>query len=152
MERGSTLFLRGVICLIGLAVLAFCVVVLPVGIAKEEDYRAILIGLYVAAVPFFFALYQTLKLLHYIDKNKAFSDLSIKALKYIKYSALTISGLFVVGLPLIYYRAEIDDAPGVLVLGMVFAFAPFVVAVFAAVLQKLLQNAIDIKKENDLTV
>ena len=35
---------------------------------------------------------------------------------------------------------------------MLLAFAPLVVAVFAATLQKLLQNAMDIKAENDLTV
>ncbi|WP_423784009.1 DUF2975 domain-containing protein [Francisella tularensis] len=37
-------------------------------------------------------------------------------------------------------------------LGLVFIFATLIVGVFAAVLQKLLQNAIDIKNENDLTV
>ena len=57
-----------------------------------------------------------------------------------------------VGMPLIYYAAEVDDAPGLILIGMVIIFASFVVAVFAAVLQKLLKNAIDIKSENDLTV
>jgi len=35
---------------------------------------------------------------------------------------------------------------------MIPIFASLVVAVFAAVLQKLLKNAIDIKSENDLTI
>jgi capsular polysaccharide biosynthesis protein len=35
---------------------------------------------------------------------------------------------------------------------MVIIFASLVIAVFAAVLQKLIKNAIDIKSENDLTV
>jgi hypothetical protein len=35
---------------------------------------------------------------------------------------------------------------------MMFVFAPMVIAVFAAVLQRLLQEAIYIKTENDLTV
>jgi hypothetical protein len=35
---------------------------------------------------------------------------------------------------------------------MVPTFASIVIAVFAAVLQKLLKNAIDIKLENDLTI
>ncbi len=55
-------------------------------------------------------------------------------------------------MPLIYYAAEVDDAPGLILIGMVIICASFVVAVFAAVLQKLLENAIDIKSENDLTV
>lgn len=35
---------------------------------------------------------------------------------------------------------------------MVIACAPIAVAVFAAILQRLLQDAINIKSENDLTV
>jgi ABC-type nitrate/sulfonate/bicarbonate transport system permease component len=60
--------------------------------------------------------------------------------------------LFLAVLPLFYIWGDKDDAPGLVVLGMVFTFAPMVIAVFAAVLQKLLKHAIDIKSENDLTV
>jgi len=35
---------------------------------------------------------------------------------------------------------------------IIFIFVSIVIAVFAAVLQRLLQDAIDIKLENDLTV
>lgn len=108
--------------------------------------------LYATAIPFFFALYQTFRLLSYIDRNKAFSELSVTALKNIRNCAITISILYVVGMPLFFLLAEIDDAPGVILIGMVIIFASMVDAVFAAVLQKLLQNAIDIKSENDLTV
>lgn len=96
--------------------------------------------------------FKTLKLLNYIDTNKTFSELPIKALKNIKYSGITIAALFSAGIPYIYYAADKDDAPGVILVGMLFIFFSVVVATFAAVLQKLLQNAIDIKSENDLTV
>lgn len=154
MDRGSTLFLRGVVLLIGLVVLAICALVLPVGIRTDTtgDYRPILIGLYVAAVPFYIALYQSMKLLRYIDLDKAFSELSVKALMAIKYCAVTISAMFAAGMPYIYRVADRDDAPGVVAVGLVIIFASFVIAMFAGVLQKLLQNAIDIKSENDLTV
>ncbi|MGH8412139.1 MAG: DUF2975 domain-containing protein [Pseudomonas sp.] len=35
---------------------------------------------------------------------------------------------------------------------MVLTFAPLAIAIFAAVIQKVLRSAIDIKSENDLTV
>lgn len=54
--------------------------------------------------------------------------------------------------PLLYPIAEEDDAPGLLIYGFLFACIPFVVSVFAAVLEKLFQNAVDIKYENDLTI
>lgn len=112
----------------------------------------VFIYLYVTALPFYFALYQAFKLLSYIDKNKAFSGLSVRALKNIKYCAVTISIFYAAGMPVFYLMAEIDDAPGIIVIGLVIIFASMVIAVFAAVLQKLLKEAIDIKSENDLTV
>lgn len=156
MKKGSTIILRGVVILIGLVVLAVCIFALPGVILSELagdfDYGPIFAGLYVPAIPFFFALYQALKLLGYIDKNKAFSELSINALKKIKYCALIISGLFAVGMPYIFYVADRDDAPGVALIGFVIIGASFVIATAAAVFQSLVQNAVDIKSENDLTV
>ena len=154
MKRGSTIFLRGVIATIAVGVLALCVVALPAGIGSDNTgyYRPILLGLYVPAIPFFFALYQSLKLLDLIDRNSAFTNAATAALKKIKYCALAISGLFILGMPYIYYAADRDDAPGVVLIGLIIVGASFVIATFAAVLQKVLQNAIDIKAENDLTV
>ncbi|MBO0587162.1 DUF2975 domain-containing protein [Sporosarcina sp. E16_8] len=160
MRRGTTLFLKIAIILIGIPVLALCILLVPeiAGFAAElyPDIAymkyLVLIDLYAAAIPFYFALYQAFKLLSYIDKNKAFSELSVKSLKKIKYCAIIISILYVVGMPLFYLVAEIDDAPGIIIIGLVIIFASMVIAVFAAVLQRLLQVAIDIKSENDLIV
>jgi hypothetical protein len=157
MKR-ETLFLKIAVFLIGTPVLALCVFGLP-WLAKDSAgselaylIYGILVVMYVSAIPFFVALYQAIRLLSYIDMNNAFSELSVKALKNIKYCATTITILYVAGMPLFYLMGEKDDAPGVILIGMMFVFAPLVIAVFAAVLQKLLKNAIDIKSENDLTV
>lgn len=160
MERGSTLFLKVAVILMGIPVLALCIFAVPeianfaVELYPDHTYLKYLfiIDLYASAIPFYIALYQTFKLLGYIDKNKAFSALSVNVLKKIKLCAITISGLYVLGMPLFYLLAERDDAPGIIVIGMVMIFASMVIAVFAAVLQKLLKEAIDIKSENDLTV
>ena len=154
MKRGPTFFLRAVIILIGAGVLGVCVFVLPIGIMSDITgyYKPLLIGMYVPAVPYFIAMYQSIKLLGYIDKNIAFSDLSVQALRYIKQCGIAISALYAVGMPYIFYAADRDDAPGVVAIGLIIIFASAIIAVFAAVLQKLLQNVIDIKAENDLTV
>jgi hypothetical protein len=154
MKRGSTIFLRGVVLLLGAIVLALCVFALPAGITSDRTgyYGPLLLGLYVPAIPFFVALYQTLRLLNCIDEGKAFSELSVTTLKHIKYCAAIIAALFTAGLPYIYYAAERDDAPGVIAIGLVIIFASVVFGVFAAVLQKLLSDALAIKAENDLTV
>ncbi|RSK27656.1 DUF2975 domain-containing protein [Bacillus sp. HMF5848] len=160
MKHGTTLFLKLAVILLGIPVLALCIFLVP-EIAKymAELYPEIpfmpylvLIGLYATAIPFYFALYQAFILLNYIDMNKAFSETSVKALKTIKYCAITISILYVLNMPLFYLFAEKDDAPGVIIIGLIMIFASMVIAVFAAVLQRLLQEAIHIKSENDLTV
>jgi len=163
MKRGSTLFLKIAVILMGIPVLALCLFLLP-QIANEANEAAergsdlafvvygILMIMYVSAIPFYFALYQSFNLLSYIDKNKAFSKLSVGALKKIKNCAIIISGLYMVALPFVYIMAEVDDAPGLIIVGMIPIFASMVVAFFAAVLQRLLKEAIDIKEENDLIV
>ena len=160
MKRGSTLFLKMAVILIGIPVLALCIFFVPeianftAELYPDISYLKYLvyIDLYAAAIPFYFALYQAFKLLSYIDKNKAFSELSVKLLKNIKYCAIAISSVYVVGMPLFYLVAEKDDAPGIIVIGMVIIFASMVIAVFSAVLQRLLQEAIHIKSENDFMV
>lgn len=76
---------------------------------------------------------------------------TVKSLKNIKRCAVTISGLYVLGLPLFHFIAKKMEPPIGLV-GLIIIFASFVSAVFTAILQRLLQEAINIKSENDLTV
>ncbi|AFQ11866.1 TPA: DUF2975 domain-containing protein [Bacillus pacificus] len=160
MKQGSTLFLKIAIILIGIPVFAFCIFLIPnIGNYAAELYPDIayikylvLINLYATVIPFYFALYEAFKLVSYIDKGNAFSKLSVSALKKIKQCAVTICILYIVGMPLFYLMAEKDDAPGIIIIGMILIFASMVIAVFAAVLQRLLKDAIDIKSENDLTV
>ncbi|MGZ7148965.1 DUF2975 domain-containing protein [Bacillus sp. BC08] len=160
MKQGSTLFLKTAIILIGIPVFALCIFLIPnIGNYASKLYPDIayikylvLINLYATVIPFYFALYQAFKLVSYIDNGNAFSKLSVRALKKIKQCAVTISILYAVGMPLFYLVAERDDAPGIIIIGMILIFASMVIAVFAAVLQRLLKDAIDIKSENDLTV
>lgn len=158
MKRGTTLFLKLAVILIGLPVLGLSIFGVtwlinnPASPTYDQLLYPILIGIYGSILPFFIALYQTFKLLNHIDKNQAFSELPVKALKNIKFCALTISGLYVVILPFVFGLAQMDDAPGLVLVGMIPVFASLVISVFAAVLQRLLQDAIDIKKENDLIV
>ncbi|WP_114571380.1 DUF2975 domain-containing protein [Exiguobacterium flavidum] len=159
MKRETT-FLKVVVLLLALPVLALCIFILPdiaaFFVELNPEFSALrypfLIGLYVTAFTFFFALYQTVRLLNAIDRNLVFSSVAVDPLKKIKYCALVIGGLYVLFMPLLYLMGEKDDAPGIILIGLIVLFGSAIVAVFAAVLQKLLQNAIDIKSENDLTV
>src|SRR6478672_12011408 len=158
LKQGSTVFLKVVIVLIAIGLLA-AMIRFPQteGRAANLDLISIyadplIIYGYIASVPFFVALYQAFKLLGYVDNNKVFSQLAVKAVKNIKYCAITISGLIILGVLYIRLFVNGDDPAGSTALGMFTTFASIVIATAAAIFERLLQNAVDIKSENDLTV
>lgn len=159
MKRISTVFIQAVIVLIGIVVLAILIrVPLTEGRATNLDLFSIysdpfiLYG-YAASIAFFVALYKAFKLLGYIGQNKVFSSNSVMALKSIKYCAIILSILIVMaGLYIMIFHNKEDDPAGFFAMCIVTTFVSVVVATAAAIFEKLLQNAIDIKSENDLTV
>ncbi|MEZ4622025.1 MAG: DUF2975 domain-containing protein [Caldilineaceae bacterium] len=158
MKKGSTLFLKFVICLIAIGAMMWLFWFPQLeGRAVNLDLISIykdplIIYAYLGSIPFFVALYQALKLLGYVDDNQVFSQSSVNAVKNIKHCALAF-GVFIM-LGILYIRLTVvnDDPAGVTGLGIVTTFASIVIATAAAVFQRLLQNAVDIKSENDLTV
>jgi hypothetical protein len=101
-KSGLTMATRLIVYLSIIAVLAVCTILLP-ELAREEAVGKInppspypfLIGAWLISVPVFVAQYQLLRILKYIDENKAFSKLSVKALMHIKRSAIAF-GIMIV--------------------------------------------------------
>lgn len=159
MKRISTIFLQVVIVLIGMGALAFLLwFPLTEGRAKNLDLLSIysdpfiLYG-YAASSTFFIALYKAFKLLGYIGQNKVFSSDAVKTLKSIKYCAIVLSILIVMAGIFIrlFHNAE-DDPAGFLAMCIITTFVTLIVATAAAIFEKILQNAVDMKSENDLTI
>jgi hypothetical protein len=159
-KRASTFVLKAVIVVIGLGVLTMCAFLFPwlwkAGIRNVPEFRYVffpaMIGVFLTTAPFFFALYQALRLLQNIDADNAFSEMSVQALRLIKYSAVAMSACYAAAMPMAVVFAELDDAPGLIPISAAIVAAPLIVATFAAVLQKLIGSAVDMKAENDLTV
>ena len=159
MKKSSTIFLQVVIVLIGLIALAVMIrFPLTEGRAVNLDLLSIyadpfIIYGYVASISFFVALYQAFKLLGYIGQNKVFSLSSVKALRAIKYCAIILSASIVMaGLYIRIFHAEGEDPAGFLAMCIVTTFVSIVSATAAAVFEKTLQSAVDLKSENDLMV
>lgn len=160
MEKGSTLFLKGMLLLMAVPVLVFSFFVLPkvMGLftyhlsGGRVMYTLLLLGFVSTALAYFFALYQGFRLLVAIDEQRAFERSSVLALKKIRGAASYISFFYVILLPAVYLVAERDDAPGLILIGLLFILVTAAVAVFAQILVRLLGEAIAIKEENDLTV
>lgn len=158
MNQGSTLFLKVVLLLIGAAVLSALIWFPQLeGRATNLDLigiysDALIIYSFIVFIPFFIAIFQAIKILGLIEKNKVFSKVAVKALRNIKYCALSFIGLIALVIPSMMRIAQEDDAPGAVGILFVLIFATVVIATGVAVAQQLLQNAVDMKSENDLTV
>jgi len=159
MKSISIVFLQAVIVLIGAVALAILIWF------PQTEGRAVNLDLvsiymdplilygYAASIAFFVALYQTFRLLGYIGQNKVFSPDAVKALKRIKYCAIVLSiAIVIAGLYIKVFHSKEDDPAGFLAMCIVTTFVSVVVATAAAVFEKLLQNAVDMKSENDLTI
>jgi hypothetical protein len=159
MKRSSTIFLQIVIVLIGIGALALLLWEPQIegrnahATNFEKYFKDPFLALvYLGSIPFFAALYQALKVLGYAGQNKIFSKEVVKSLRTIKYCALTIIGFVVVEEIFIFVNHGSDDPAGGVFMGVLITFGSIVVATAAAMFQRILQNAVDIKSENDLTV
>jgi len=136
--------LKSATVLLGLAVLSFFILVIPdeTDMSKVGDLLPFLISMYISTIPFFIVLFHTFKLLICIEKGNAFSKLSIKALQYIKYSAVVFSLIYLIQLPILFFLAQSDDAPGVAAIGLIVTLLPISIAIFISLLQKVIHNQI----------
>jgi hypothetical protein len=160
MKRSSTIFLQVVIVLIGIGALAL---MLWEPHIEGRNVHATLFEIYfkdpflayayIASISFFAALYQAFKLLGFIRQNEVFTLNSVRALRTIKYCAISLVGFIVAAEAYLFIAVRgKDDIAGGVVIGLVMIFVSAVIATAAAVFERLLQSAVDIKSENDLTV
>ncbi|MBI5153101.1 MAG: DUF2975 domain-containing protein [Parcubacteria group bacterium] len=159
MNQTIILFLRAVIVLIGIMVIAIMIrFPLTEGRAVNLDLFSIysdpfIIYGYVVSIAFFVALYQAFKLLGYIQQNKVFSLSSVKALRTIKYCAIILSVSIVVAVLFIVTSHDKNDDPaGFIAIGILTTFISVVIATATAMFERTLQKTVNIRSENNLTV
>ena len=158
MKRSTTIFLQTVIVLFGVGTLVFLLWEPQV---EGRNAHAMLFEIYFkdpflayayfASIPFFAALYQAFRLLGHIERNEAFSQRSVRALRIIKYCAMVNIILIIVGVVFIML-GESDDRPPVFLIGGFAILFTVVIVAAVAVFERLIQSAVDIKSEHDLTV
>ena len=157
MKRSSTIFLQVVVVVLGIVALAF---LLWEPLVEGRNAHAtlfqvyfndpFLVWAYTASVSFFVALYQAFKLLGYTGQDKIFSLDSVRAMRIIKYCAKVIVGFIVAAEAYLFIVRPGDDIAGGVFMGLLIIFVSGVVTIAAAMFEKTLQSAVDIKSENDL--
>ncbi len=160
VRRSATIFLQVVVVLIGIGALAL---MLWEPHLEGRNAHATLFEIYfkdpflayayLASTALFIALFQTFKLLGYIGQNEVFTVNSVSALRTIKRCAIAL--VLMIGAAVAYLFIAIrgtDDIAGGVAIGLMLIFVTVVIGTAAAVFERLLQTAVDIKSENDLTV
>jgi DUF2975 family protein len=157
IKRSSTAFLQTLIVLIGIAALTFLLWEPHVeGVNAHATFFEVYFDLfvayaYVASIPFFVALYQAFKVLGYARQNRVFSPEAVKALRTIKLCALALIGFVAVSV-IFMINGDRDDRPAGVFMRILISFPAIIVAAAAGMFERILQNAVDLKSENDLTV
>ena len=158
LKRSSTAFLQTVIVFIGIGALAL--MLWEPHLEGRNAHATVfeiyfkdpfLAYVYVGSIPFFVALFQGFKVLGYAGKNQIFSPAAVKALRTIKLCAIALVG-FVAGAEVFIMMQVGEDRAGGVAMGVFIAFGSIVMATAAATFERILQGAVDMKSENDLTV
>lgn len=159
MKRSSSVFLQFVIVVIGIAALAF--LLWEPHLEGRNAHTTLfqiyfndpfLAYAYAASTLFFAALYQAFKLLGYIGRNEIFSQRSVEALRTIKYCAMALVALIVAPLLYLLIAPPGDDIAGGVFIGLLMIAVFGTSASVATMFERILQKAVDLKSENDLTV
>ncbi|MEJ8574023.1 DUF2975 domain-containing protein [Microbaculum marinum] len=100
---------------------------------------------YLASLPFFVALYQAFMLLGRIGRNKVFTPDSIRALRVIRYCAISLVALLLAAEAwfIVIVRGQ-DDIAGGVAIALFLIFVATTVAAAASVLETALRNTFDL--------
>jgi hypothetical protein len=158
MNRGASVFLRVVLVLFGIGALALLLWephlegrnanATVFEIYFKDPFLAYV---YFASIAFFAGLFQAFKVLGYAGRNQEFSPAAVRSVRTMKYCAIALVGFVAIAEAIIMFSPS-DDRAGGVVIGLVIFFAAIVVATATVLLERALQNGVDLKSENDLTV
>jgi len=154
-KRGSAIFLKVIIFLVGIAVLTLCIYWIPVLTIRDVkahpggDYSLypLLVCAYGICITFSFTLFHVYKLLTFIERNNAFSESSLKSLKVIKkcaFTAIFFIVLMIISLKVISSISG-DDSAGPISVSLMSILATSIIIAVVDVLQKPLKGFLDKK-------
>lgn len=157
MMKLKTFFFKGVILLLAIIILfvTFLITIqmttgekLALTLAMKIFYATILLTDIFA----FSALRSLYKMVTLIGHEQAFSNqilpLVVKLNRQILLMAVSFCGI----LPFVYQITQNEDAPGIMVLGLMLISIPFSLVVFGKIVEELFKQAVNLKKEQDLTI
>ena len=158
MNKKNILFLKVSLILIAVVTILLCIFWLP-GLAERTaisnpEYAylryPILIMIYITAIPFYIAFYRAYGILNNIKRGEVFTHKPLGSLKIIRNCAISELAIYII-LSLFLFSQDALH-PGIAIAFAIIQFTALIIAVFAGVLIELLNKAIELKDDNDLTI
>jgi hypothetical protein len=155
MKRSLAIFLQATILLIGVGVFALLLWEpnlegrnLNATLFEVYFKDPFLAYIYLAFVPFFVALYQAFKILGYARRDELFSQRPVRALRIIKYCAIT-TAIFILGAEayIFTFVRGTDDIAGGVMMGAFIILVSAIIATAAAVFERTLRKAVERKSD-----
>lgn len=113
-------------------------------------YYPTMFYLIITAIPFYMVLFEAWKIFKEIEKDNSFSLINAKSLFKISRISLVEVLLFFISAILLITQDLLH--PSILILIILIMFIAFAVSICSAVLSHLVEKAITIQQENDLTI
>ena len=150
LTRSSTVFLQGVVVLIG--VVALALMLWEPHLEGRNAHATVfevyfndpfLAYAYIASIPFFVALYQGFKVLGYAGQNQLFSQTAVKALRTIKRCAIAMIGFVAGGVVFILMFGDGEDRPAGIFMSLLVTLAAGIIAAMAAIFGRKVQRVLN---------
>lgn len=146
MQKISAILLSFLTIFIGIIVLFLCIFVLPQLATETENIHPevaflklpILLGMYATAIPFFYALFETIKIIQVAERESLFSEDIRLGVNRIKICAITIVTLYVLGFMILNFSNALP--PLAALMGIVIIIITLMVALGANFIMDLLKR------------
>ena len=146
MKRSSLILLQAVVVFIGMGALGLMLWEPHIEgrnahstLSQIYFHDPFLAFVYAASIPFFVALYQAFKIVSYVKQNKVFSQATLKALRTIKYCAVSIIGFTVIG-EIFIMLMDGDDRAGGVFIGALIILSSILIAAVATTFERTLHR------------
>ncbi len=110
----------------------------------------VILGL--TGILYIYILLKVTYIVHQYEKHEIFSLQTHRHIIHASISSVLISILYALLLPVFYIAAEIDDAPGFVLIGMFFVVLTFALALLLFVISNIIKQAIALEEESRLVV
>ena len=146
MKKFITYVLSGLLILIGFIIFLMCSFVLPsisddvVRHSPEITHLQypILLGMYATAIPFFYAIYATIKIIFTAEKESIYAEEIKGFLTHISYCAVVIILLYIAGFIILDVSKALP--PVVAILGIIIIIVSCIVATAASFIRGILTD------------